>query len=176
MFQIPQTQIESLFHLRQTEAAAYLGISLTAMKAACRRVGISKWPYSRIRPKAVFRMVSPTAAVQESSDENEESTTEYSPSPSKSATDADFAKQGLVDCSGVEHWPLKSAEEEHTTNPLHIHADTKEAGEVLEIKSEAHTMEEQGKDVSQGALFDFPFEPLDASWISAFMNDSLGDD
>ena len=24
MFQIPQTQIESLFHLRQTEAAAYL--------------------------------------------------------------------------------------------------------------------------------------------------------
>eukprot|EP00960_Hanusia_phi_P011604 338747-Hanusia_phi.AAC.3 len=42
--------IKSLFYMRQSEAATFLGISLTAMKNACRRVGISRWPYSRQRP------------------------------------------------------------------------------------------------------------------------------
>ncbi|EKX37889.1 hypothetical protein GUITHDRAFT_115862 [Guillardia theta CCMP2712] len=45
--------IKSLFYMRQSEAATFLGISLTAMKNACRRVGISRWPYSRQRPDMV---------------------------------------------------------------------------------------------------------------------------
>ncbi|EKX33306.1 hypothetical protein GUITHDRAFT_120520 [Guillardia theta CCMP2712] len=45
--------IKNMFHMRQTEAAAFLGISLTAMKNACRRVGVSRWPYSRHRPRRV---------------------------------------------------------------------------------------------------------------------------
>lgn len=43
--------IKSFFHMRQTDAASRMGISLTALKAACRRVGITRWPYSRLRGK-----------------------------------------------------------------------------------------------------------------------------
>ncbi|EKX42661.1 hypothetical protein GUITHDRAFT_153502 [Guillardia theta CCMP2712] len=44
--------IQSLFVMRQKEAAALLGFSNTTMKHVCRRLGISKWPYSRVRPRA----------------------------------------------------------------------------------------------------------------------------
>ncbi|EKX44479.1 hypothetical protein GUITHDRAFT_152975, partial [Guillardia theta CCMP2712] len=37
----------ALFHLRQGEAANHLGISLTALKNACKRLDIKKWPYVR---------------------------------------------------------------------------------------------------------------------------------
>jgi len=36
-----------LFGIRQTEAAKRLAISLTALKQACRRLGIDRWPYRR---------------------------------------------------------------------------------------------------------------------------------
>ncbi|EKX49428.1 hypothetical protein GUITHDRAFT_104957 [Guillardia theta CCMP2712] len=52
--------IVSLFHLRQIEAAEFLGISLTSLKKACRRVGVSKWPYSRTRPRFVIRKREPS--------------------------------------------------------------------------------------------------------------------
>eukprot|EP00960_Hanusia_phi_P052622 761551-Hanusia_phi.AAC.8 len=51
--------IVSLFHLRQIEAAEFLGISLTSLKKACRRVGVSKWPYSRTRPRFIIRKREP---------------------------------------------------------------------------------------------------------------------
>mmetsp|Transcript_36222 Transcript_36222/g.81562 ORF Transcript_36222/g.81562 Transcript_36222/m.81562 type:complete len:152 (+) Transcript_36222:50-505(+) len=41
--------VEGLFRYKQAEAAKMLGISLSAMKSACRRIGISRWPYSRTR-------------------------------------------------------------------------------------------------------------------------------
>eukprot|EP00960_Hanusia_phi_P033503 750484-Hanusia_phi.AAC.1 len=41
--------VESLYHLRQEDAAAALGISLTSLKSACRRLGVQRWPYSRNR-------------------------------------------------------------------------------------------------------------------------------
>ncbi|EKX35087.1 hypothetical protein GUITHDRAFT_146763 [Guillardia theta CCMP2712] len=33
--------------MQQREAADFLGISLTALKVACRRMGLPKWPYIR---------------------------------------------------------------------------------------------------------------------------------
>ncbi|EKX50470.1 hypothetical protein GUITHDRAFT_151158 [Guillardia theta CCMP2712] len=41
------SSVRSLFHLTQTEAAETLGISLSSLKSACRRMGIRKWPYNR---------------------------------------------------------------------------------------------------------------------------------
>eukprot|EP00960_Hanusia_phi_P041445 754994-Hanusia_phi.AAC.2 len=41
--------LEQLFHYRQEDAAAMLGISMTSLKIACRRLGVSRWPYSRSR-------------------------------------------------------------------------------------------------------------------------------
>jgi len=45
------SEIKEYFHMRQSEAAKRLGISLTAMKSACRRIGLTRWPYAR-RKKA----------------------------------------------------------------------------------------------------------------------------
>ncbi|EKX31952.1 hypothetical protein GUITHDRAFT_121879 [Guillardia theta CCMP2712] len=39
--------IAALFPLRQVDAAKTLGVSLTALKKACKQVGIAGWPYSR---------------------------------------------------------------------------------------------------------------------------------
>ncbi|EKX42702.1 hypothetical protein GUITHDRAFT_111374 [Guillardia theta CCMP2712] len=68
------TDVQGMFHLRQSEAAKLLvsasstllyllatnltrfssqGISLTAMKCACRRMGVTRWPYSRHRQSPV---------------------------------------------------------------------------------------------------------------------------
>mmetsp|Transcript_20230 Transcript_20230/g.46013 ORF Transcript_20230/g.46013 Transcript_20230/m.46013 type:complete len:177 (-) Transcript_20230:129-659(-) len=40
--------IEGMFHMRQEDAAASLGISLSSLKSACRRLGVRRWPYSRL--------------------------------------------------------------------------------------------------------------------------------
>jgi len=39
--------ITNMFYMRQAEAAESLGISLTALKNACKQVGIEHWPYAR---------------------------------------------------------------------------------------------------------------------------------
>ncbi|EKX41214.1 hypothetical protein GUITHDRAFT_153887 [Guillardia theta CCMP2712] len=39
--------ISKFFHLRQSEAAKQLGISLTSLKSSCRRFGILRWPSAR---------------------------------------------------------------------------------------------------------------------------------
>ncbi|EKX48519.1 hypothetical protein GUITHDRAFT_105664 [Guillardia theta CCMP2712] len=44
--------IQNLFHMRQADAARILGISLSSLKSACRRLGFPRWPYSRHRPTA----------------------------------------------------------------------------------------------------------------------------
>mmetsp|Transcript_28370 Transcript_28370/g.64294 ORF Transcript_28370/g.64294 Transcript_28370/m.64294 type:complete len:142 (-) Transcript_28370:93-518(-) len=41
--------VTSLFVMRQSDAAKFLGISLTSLKSACRQLGVTKWPYSRRR-------------------------------------------------------------------------------------------------------------------------------
>ena len=42
-------EIETLLHLSSPDAALSLGISVTALKRACRLLGIPRWPYSRWR-------------------------------------------------------------------------------------------------------------------------------
>ena len=39
--------VESQFNLPQKDAAASFGISLTAFKQVCRKLGINRWPYRR---------------------------------------------------------------------------------------------------------------------------------
>uniref|UniRef100_A0A7S0HNB0 RWP-RK domain-containing protein n=1 Tax=Hanusia phi TaxID=3032 RepID=A0A7S0HNB0_9CRYP len=46
---LDRSAIQKLFHLRQKDAADHLGISLTALKNACRALGVNHWPYSRKR-------------------------------------------------------------------------------------------------------------------------------
>ncbi|EKX40108.1 hypothetical protein GUITHDRAFT_113846 [Guillardia theta CCMP2712] len=43
------SDILNLFHLRQDQAAKELGISITALRGACKRLGVPKWPYPRHR-------------------------------------------------------------------------------------------------------------------------------
>eukprot|EP00960_Hanusia_phi_P062079 765035-Hanusia_phi.AAC.7 len=44
---ISNETIESLLHLRQADAANQLGISLTALKNACKYLGFENWPTAR---------------------------------------------------------------------------------------------------------------------------------
>ena len=44
---IERRVVEGLFSVPQTDAARKLGISLTTLKQACRRLGIMRWPYQR---------------------------------------------------------------------------------------------------------------------------------
>ena len=44
---ITNETIESLLHLRQVDAANQLGISLTALKNACKYLGFDDWPTAR---------------------------------------------------------------------------------------------------------------------------------
>mmetsp|Transcript_11603 Transcript_11603/g.26578 ORF Transcript_11603/g.26578 Transcript_11603/m.26578 type:complete len:156 (-) Transcript_11603:103-570(-) len=41
------SSLSKLFHMRQLDAAKHLGISLTSLKSACRRIGLDRWPYER---------------------------------------------------------------------------------------------------------------------------------
>mmetsp|Transcript_33971 Transcript_33971/g.106478 ORF Transcript_33971/g.106478 Transcript_33971/m.106478 type:complete len:224 (-) Transcript_33971:92-763(-) len=58
---IDMSVIESMYTIPQVEACKILGISLTAMKQLCRKLGLDRWPYrrpctkgrSRIRRKKV---------------------------------------------------------------------------------------------------------------------------
>ena len=42
-----RTDLEALFELPQPDAARRLGISLTTLKQACRKLGVKRWPYQR---------------------------------------------------------------------------------------------------------------------------------
>ncbi|EKX49895.1 hypothetical protein GUITHDRAFT_104293 [Guillardia theta CCMP2712] len=44
--QIDLNLLSSMFHMRQDNAARSLGVSLTSLKIACRRLGLSRWPYN----------------------------------------------------------------------------------------------------------------------------------
>jgi len=44
---LSESDISSLFHMKQAEAANHLGLSVTALKNACRKLGIMKWPYQK---------------------------------------------------------------------------------------------------------------------------------
>ena len=39
--------LEKYFHLPQNKASIALGISLTALKQLCRKLGVTRWPYQR---------------------------------------------------------------------------------------------------------------------------------
>eukprot|EP00960_Hanusia_phi_P019013 560644-Hanusia_phi.AAC.2 len=52
--QLRYSTLALLFHLPQIRAASSMELSLTAFKSACRRLGITRWPYERTpRPRAV---------------------------------------------------------------------------------------------------------------------------
>ena len=47
--QLGYSAVAALFDIPQGEAAQRLGISLTALKTASRKLGISRWPYTRVK-------------------------------------------------------------------------------------------------------------------------------
>eukprot|EP00283_Hemiselmis_rufescens_P010243 CAMPEP_0173435646 /NCGR_PEP_ID=MMETSP1357-20121228/15513_1 /TAXON_ID=77926 /ORGANISM="Hemiselmis rufescens, Strain PCC563" /LENGTH=325 /DNA_ID=CAMNT_0014400659 /DNA_START=47 /DNA_END=1024 /DNA_ORIENTATION=+ len=55
--------VKRLFHLPLTEAARQLGISPTAIKGACRRLGIQKWPFRKVTARGQRRAPKATMAA-----------------------------------------------------------------------------------------------------------------
>ena len=46
---LTKSRLEALFNLPIRDAADILGISITALKKACRRIGVERWPYKKVR-------------------------------------------------------------------------------------------------------------------------------
>ena len=44
---VSREMVEAKFEMRQKEAAVSFGISLTAFKHVCRKLGVDRWPYRR---------------------------------------------------------------------------------------------------------------------------------
>ena len=47
--ELTRSAVATLFSTPQGDAAQVLGISLTALKTVCRKLGISRWPYVRVK-------------------------------------------------------------------------------------------------------------------------------
>ncbi|EKX48540.1 hypothetical protein GUITHDRAFT_151773, partial [Guillardia theta CCMP2712] len=45
--EITLDKLRPLFHMRQEIAADMLGVSLSSLKSSCRRLGLTRWPYTR---------------------------------------------------------------------------------------------------------------------------------
>ncbi|EKX42879.1 hypothetical protein GUITHDRAFT_111246 [Guillardia theta CCMP2712] len=73
--------LQGLFHVRQEEAAEQLGVCLTSFKAACRRLGIQRWPYTKGMSQRNGRPGVPSRESQTGSE------SASSPSPSSASSD-----------------------------------------------------------------------------------------
>jgi len=58
--QLTHKAVAALFSTSQGEAAQALGISLTTLKVVCRKLGISRWPYARVKKARVQNAPVPT--------------------------------------------------------------------------------------------------------------------
>ena len=61
--QVDEHAVASLFGLPQGEAAQKLGVSITAMKQLCRKLGIERWPYTRQKKQGSARAATRACAV-----------------------------------------------------------------------------------------------------------------
>ena len=61
--QVDEHAVTSLFGRPQGEAAQQLGISITAMKQLCRKLGIERWPYMRQKKQGSARAATRACAV-----------------------------------------------------------------------------------------------------------------
>lgn len=66
-----------LFNTPQDQAAQLLGISLTSLKSACRRLGIPRWPYRRGTKKETDDLITSETRTEIATAWLEESTTLY---------------------------------------------------------------------------------------------------
>ncbi|EKX43234.1 hypothetical protein GUITHDRAFT_110651 [Guillardia theta CCMP2712] len=69
--EVTRSDLESLFHVKQEQAAASLGLSLTAFRGACRRLGITRWPYNKGKEASSLRRIGREEGSGSNSDEGE---------------------------------------------------------------------------------------------------------
>ena len=88
---IDRDMIVALFNMPQTQAAQHLRISTTALKQVCRKLGVSRWPYTRGK-KRINTMTNPqpvtiTGAVEFDDDVTDVANTrEYKPADAAQGT------------------------------------------------------------------------------------------
>eukprot|EP00960_Hanusia_phi_P049375 759523-Hanusia_phi.AAC.1 len=113
--------LEPLYHTRQEDAAAILGVSLSSLKSSCRKLGISRWPYSRKRNDEQDTFVSVLLNGEEGCssvpDRSKESQQDDSSTQSSSSRDTNSAeiqkKQSILP-------QVKEPERNYTNEPHNI--------------------------------------------------------
>ena len=63
--------LAALFAFPSADAARAVGLSLTAFKRTCRRLGVPRWPYARKRPPAPAAPAAPVAPAAPTLTEDE---------------------------------------------------------------------------------------------------------
>eukprot|EP00960_Hanusia_phi_P040792 754655-Hanusia_phi.AAC.5 len=75
--QLDLAVLEPLYCFKQEEAAERLGICLTSLKSACRKLGLKRWPYTKrdsYRTKGAPRDAAAASALLPDPDDSEQST------------------------------------------------------------------------------------------------------
>ncbi|EKX33834.1 hypothetical protein GUITHDRAFT_119944 [Guillardia theta CCMP2712] len=104
---VDERLLARLFDRRQEDAARILGMSLTSLKMACRRLGIKRWPYSRYEPPSeeILSNSSSQAAVSQLSVQQAASQPEGAEgAEGKEAADEDEGKEEAAEGDGWLDW------------------------------------------------------------------------
>jgi len=75
---LTKSRLEALFNLPIRDAADILGISITALKKACRRIGVERWPYKKTTKGVASRPARSKSPSQESCSSGDDAISEAS--------------------------------------------------------------------------------------------------
>ncbi|EKX38036.1 hypothetical protein GUITHDRAFT_154797 [Guillardia theta CCMP2712] len=96
---LDQELIEKYYHIPQCEAARQIGISLTCLKSACRKLGLRRWPYTR----KYFRKHEGEAASQEDSQTSETPSNNPDESPEEHDEDIYLSFSDIIYTEVIDH-------------------------------------------------------------------------
>jgi len=168
---LSRNAVEDKFHLPLAQAAESLGICVTALKRACRSLGIQKWPYTKPlanRDERATTSIGPTDTVQRMPQATGESGAACSPlgdDETKAPPDVVYSCQSSV-C-------INAKQEAHSD-----HAPQKQqaVAEPLQSPSPLRSNDPRRSDEFGLLCSDGCFEPaedvrVDATFIQSFIDD-----
>ena len=132
------------------------------MKKACRRLGVTRWPYSRQRPRFDINSSSPPELSKDRAQASTRKLVDDEPSPEielnvKTAPDAEDQEDEELDNDSSSEWSRTDAD--NST-----------------MRTESWSSQESNEnDIAEG-LKDFEEVPLEQSFIKWFVEDDIMDD
>jgi len=90
MIKLDYEALKGLFHLKLTDAAREIGLSVTTFKKACRRFNIERWPFRDTQAAAIHAAKTPNRVVMMASPAWSEPSAFCAPFPANASTGPEF--------------------------------------------------------------------------------------